>query len=106
MSPTIPTRALIAVAVAALLFAGPVARSVADPGDETHVDHAADTGLQVQVDPETGTYSMPAPGTLDATPGRAASAVTTGIVVTPGRSAAGGLKVTFGDDANAPERTK
>ena len=106
MSPTIPIRALIGIAVAALLFAVPAAQSLAHPCDETHVDHATDTGLQVQVDPETGTYSMPAPGTLDTTPGRAASAVTTGIVVTPGQSAAGGFKVTVGDDANSPERTK
>lgn len=98
------TRSLIAVVT--LLSAAPVALSYAEPCEDTRAVRPLDGGLQVQVDPETGTYSMPAPGTLDATPGRAASAATTGVVVTPGTSNAGGYKVTFPDDGNAPERTK
>src|SRR5690349_9278113 len=98
------TLIVIAVTTSWLAFAG--APSFADPCDEARGTRPAGGGLQVQVDPETGTYSMPAPGTLDATPGRAASAATTGVVVTPGSSAAGGFKVTIPDDANAPERTK
>ena len=106
MSPRIRMRTLIGIAAASLLFAVPVSRSLAEPCDETQPRASADSGLQVQVDPETGTYSMPAPGTLDATPGRAAAAATTGIVVTPGTSPAGGFKVTFPDGDDTPERTK
>jgi hypothetical protein len=107
MAFTFRAHSLIAAAVTTWLFAAPIAPSRAgDPCDETRAGRPARGGLQVQVDPETGAYSMPAPGTLDATPGRAASAATTGVVVTPGSSAAGGFKVTVPDDANAPERTK
>ncbi len=61
-------------------------------------DRAADDiGLQVQVDPASGRYSLPAPGTFGAA-GRARSAGQT-IVVTPGTTAAGGFKVTRGSAA-------
>jgi hypothetical protein len=106
MASSLRAPTLVAAAVATLMLAAPVAPTLAGPCDETRAARPADGGLQVQVDPETGAYSMPAPGTLHATPGRAASAATTGVVVTPGTSPAGGFTVTFPDDATAPERTK
>lgn len=107
MSPTIRTRtSLIGATVIVLSFAVFVSRSSADPCDDARATGPApDSGWQVQVDPQTGIYSMPAPGTLDATPGRAAAA-TTGVVVTPGHSAAGGFKATFGDDALVHEKAE
>jgi hypothetical protein len=106
MASTFRAHTVIGLAIAAWLFAAPVASTAAGPCDEARVARPAAGGLQVQVDPDTGAYSMPAPGTLDATPGRAVSAATTGVVVTPGSSPAGGFTVTFPDDATGPERTK
>lgn len=56
-----------------------------------HGHAAADAGLQVQVDPKTGAYSVPEPGTLPADP--AAEARHRAVVVSPGETAAGGYKV-------------
>jgi hypothetical protein len=61
---------------------------------------AGDPGLQVQVDPATGRYSLPAPGTLAAEP--QARSVAERVVVTPGTTAAGGFKVTRPSAAAAP----
>jgi len=54
---------------------------------------APDQGWQVQLDPETGTYSMPAPGTLTTPQGRSSAAASEPVVITPGTTAAGGFKV-------------
>jgi hypothetical protein len=54
-----------------------------------------DGGLQVEVDPATGTYSMPAPGRLSATAPRTLAGDE--IVITPGATAAGGFKATGRD---------
>jgi hypothetical protein len=55
----------------------------------------AEGGLQVEVDPATGAYSMPAPGRLPETAARAV--VGDDVVITPGRTAAGGFKATRRD---------
>jgi hypothetical protein len=107
MAPTIRTRVLIGTALATLLVVVPAPRSAADPCDETRAGGGTPPrGLQVEVDPQTGAYSMPAPGRLDDAQGRAATAPTGGVVVTPGRSAAGGFKATLGDDALVHEQAK
>lgn len=65
---------------------------------------AEDAGLQVELDPKTGTYSMPAPGRLSETAPRALSR-DHDVVITPGSSPAGGFKVTRPDqllDEKAP----
>ena len=106
MSPEIRTRGvLIGAAIVMLTFIVAVHPSSADPCDDTRAGRgAADAGWQVQVDPNTGVYTMPAPRPLDDTQGRAAA--TTGVVITPGRSAAGGFKATFGDDTLVHEQAK
>jgi hypothetical protein len=53
---------------------------------------ASDVGLQVEVDPKTGAYSLPPPGRLPETVPRAV--VGDDLVITPGTSAAGGFKAT------------
>lgn len=64
------------------------------PCDVRRVRTASDAGWRVQVDPDTGIYSVPA-GTGAST---AASARTSGeLVVTPGQTAAGGYKIHLGD---------
>ena len=55
----------------------------------------AESGLQVEVDPATGAYSMPAPGRLPETATRAVAG--DDVVITPGRTAAGGFKATRRD---------
>jgi hypothetical protein len=72
-----------AIAVAVTLFTATLA--VAD-----------EPGLQVEVDPETGAYSLPAPGRLPDTTPRAA-VDDEDVVITPGTSAAGGFKATRRD---------
>ncbi len=63
-----------------------------------------DTGLRVQVDPETGTYSMPAPtAPAPATTGDQGARDADTLVVTPGTTAAGGYTVRL-HDAAAPEQ--
>lgn len=56
---------------------------------------ADDAGLQVEVDPRTGAYSLPAPGRLPDTAPR--TVLDDDVVITPGRSAAGGFKATRRD---------
>jgi len=109
MSPkirTLRTRgALIGAASVMLSLTVTVLPSSADPCDDTRPGRGtADAGWQVQVDPDTGVYSMPAPRPPDETLGRAAA--TTGVVITPGRSAAGGFKATFDDDTLVHEQAK
>jgi hypothetical protein len=73
-----------------LIAAGALAIVLVATGQAT----AGDPGLQVEVDPKTGAYSMPKPGTLIAPAAvRDADSNEAEIVVTPGASAAGGFKV-------------
>jgi hypothetical protein len=105
MSPEIRTRALIGAAIVVLSSVVAVHPSSADPCDDTRARRgAADAGWQVQVDPDTGVYTMPAPRPLDETGAR--TAATAEVVITPGRSAAGGFKATFGDDTLVQEQAK
>lgn len=88
-------RLLAAAAVVSLLGSSIPSRAEdAVPCDARRVRIASDAGWRVQVDPDTGIYSLPAStGTSTAT-----SARTTGeLVVTPGRTAAGGYKIDLGD---------
>jgi hypothetical protein len=57
---------------------------------------AADSGWRVQVDPDTGTYSMPAPESF-AAPTRTRAFADRDLVVVPGRSPAGGYMIRLGD---------
>jgi hypothetical protein len=91
-------RLLVITAATALTVAGADARAgrgndaplpCGSPAAQTSGEH----GLQVQLDPVTGTYSMPAPGTLETPQGRSVNAATAPVVVTPGTTAAGGFKV-------------
>ena len=72
------------------------------PCDAQRARVAHDDGWRVQLDPETGTYSMP---TSPTTTGTTTSARAAGdLVVQPGTTAAGGWKVQLGDRAAAEER--
>lgn len=73
-----------------LIAAGALAIVLIATGQAT----AGDPGLQVELDPKTGAYSMPKPGTLTAPAARDGASSETAIVVTPGTSPAGGFKVT------------
>lgn len=59
---------------------------------------AEDAGLQVELDPKTGTYSMPAPGRLPETTAPRALSRDSDVIITPGTSPAGGFKVTRPDE--------
>ncbi len=98
-------RAVLTGAAVVLSFAAAVPASATEPCDDARAGRGTpDSGWQVQVDPDTGVYSMPAPRAADDVEGRAAA--TTGVVITPGRSAAGGFKATFGDDALVHEKAE
>ena len=92
-------RALVAVIVAAVTLGGATA---AWTGERTPCGAGAAAapaaGWRVQVDPDTGIYSMPAPAAatapqVDQTRGAA------DLVVTPGTSPAGGYKIRLDDSA-------
>ena len=96
---------LAGVAAAAALLSGATAASARDltPCGARATGEAA-PGWRVQVDPETGIYSMPSPATSTAPvdEGRSAS----DLVVTPGTSPAGGFKVRLGDAAASHQDQK
>lgn len=84
-----------AVAVVSVLGSSATSRAGdAVPCDPARARRANDPGWRVQVDPETGVYSLPpAPDTATATSARTAG----DLVVTPGTTAAGGYKIRLGD---------
>lgn len=85
---------VLTAAVVAWLLASCVPSRAGDavPCDADRVRTAPDAGWRVQVDPETGVYSLPtAPA---ATTAAATSARSAGdVVVKPGTTAAGGWKI-------------
>jgi hypothetical protein len=93
-STTVAKRFRRSIALAVLL-AGASLPAPAWSGCGRDHGHAADAGLQVQVDPKSGAYSMPEAGTLPADP--AAGARERAVVVSPGETAAGGYKVKVGE---------
>lgn len=99
---TRPRLSLIAAGTVALVLgAVHVAWSDGPPpcGAQTQHGAAAGGGLQVQVDPETGTYSMPAPGTLVGPATLDDTVAPKDLVVTPGTSPAGGFKATLSGES-------
>jgi hypothetical protein len=91
-------KALVALALAAVMLGGATTAWTGDrtPGDAPAADAS---GWRVQIDPDTGIYTNPAPAPATApndVQGRAAD-----LVVTPGTSPAGGYKLRLDDSAAA-----
>lgn len=99
---------LSGIAVAALLLGGATASHAAGdmPCDAHPAVSATAPGLQVQVDPKTGTYSMPAPGTIAAPTEGGRQRGASDLVVTPGTSPAGGYKIRLDDSAASHQEQK
>ncbi len=89
---TIALASVLCVATVVTSHAGEV------PACEARLTGGGAPGLQVQVDPETGTYSMPAPGTLTG-PATSGARSAGDLVVRPGTSPAGGYQIRPGDEA-------
>ncbi len=94
---------LVALTAGVLCGAPPgIARGGDVPCDARPRIAAGDVGWQVQVDPATGVYSLPAPGTL-AAPDTARGGRARDVVIQPGTTAAGGYVIRL-DGASAEQQ--
>jgi hypothetical protein len=106
-TPRVIFRTLLGTAVAALLLGRATAAHTREltPCGAGATSGATAPGWRVQVDPDTGIYSMPSPATSTA-PVEGEDRRGADLVVTPGTSPAGGYKIRLGDSAASHQEQK